>query len=102
LIPDQPIKVIYWHRELPPFEAQAIGEHTVEAVSGRVPDTIVHRDELWERCRAELTRRTSERLTAEIGRLRGRYARVIDELIDTRRDARTGEAWLHGRFRYML
>jgi hypothetical protein len=30
-------KVIYWHRELPPFDAEAMGEHVVEAASGRVP-----------------------------------------------------------------
>ena len=26
-------KVTYWHRELPPFEAEIVGEHTVEATS---------------------------------------------------------------------
>ena len=47
-------KVIYWHRELPPLEAEPIGEHTIEATSGRVPGTIAHRDELWTRCEDEL------------------------------------------------
>ena len=37
-------KVIYWHRELPPFAAQPMGEH-VEASSRHVPDTIAHRAE---------------------------------------------------------
>jgi hypothetical protein len=40
-------KAIYWHRELPPADAEAIGEHTLDANSHRVPDTIAHRDELW-------------------------------------------------------
>ncbi len=39
VVTEQP-KVVYWHRELPPFEAEALGEHTVEAASARVPDTI--------------------------------------------------------------
>jgi hypothetical protein len=24
-------KVVYWHRELPPLDAESIGQHTVEA-----------------------------------------------------------------------
>ena len=47
-------KVIYWHRELPPLDAEPIGEHTIEATSSRVPGTIAHRDELWTRCEDEL------------------------------------------------
>jgi hypothetical protein len=42
-------KLIYWHRELPPFDAELIAEHTVEATSGRVAGTLSHRDELWDR-----------------------------------------------------
>jgi len=38
-------KVIYWHRELPPFHAEAMGEHIVEAASNRVLGTLVNRDE---------------------------------------------------------
>src|SRR5580765_4406712 len=29
-------KVVYWHRELPPLDAEPMGEHTVEANSMRV------------------------------------------------------------------
>ncbi len=29
-------------------------------------------------------------------------AHILSESIDTRHDDRTGEAWLHGRFTYML
>jgi hypothetical protein len=93
---------IFWHRELPPIEAEPIGEHTLEATSGRVPDTIDHRDELWDRCREELMVRTKDRLAAEMVRLGGRYAHVVDEWIDTRHDPAAGEAWLHGRFTYVL
>ncbi|HYN06758.1 MAG TPA: hypothetical protein VES67_05175 [Vicinamibacterales bacterium] len=69
-------KIVYWHRELPPVTAELIADHTVEATSGRVAGTLSHRDELWQRC--------------------------YDELIDTRHDEATGEAWLHGQFSYML
>ena len=95
-------KVIYWHRELPPPDAEPIGEHTIEATSGRVPGTIAHRDELWSRCEDELMSRTRHRLAEEIARLGGRYAHVRTESIDTRHDDATGEAWLHGRFEYTL
>jgi hypothetical protein len=30
-------KMIYWHRELPPVDAEPVGEHIVEATSNRVP-----------------------------------------------------------------
>ena len=33
-------KTIYWHHELPPFGAEAVGEHIVEAASRRVPSTL--------------------------------------------------------------
>jgi hypothetical protein len=98
----QPAKAIYWHRELPPRDAAAIGEHTIEANSRRVPDTIAHRDELWNACKDDLMARTSDRLHEEISRLGGRFAHVLAESIDTKRDAAAGEAWLHGRFTYVL
>ena len=47
-IDDNRAKVVYWHRELPPVEAELVAEHTVEANSSRVPGTIAHRDELWD------------------------------------------------------
>ncbi len=93
---------IYWHRELPPLDAQPMGEHVVEATSSHVPDTIAHRDELWRQCRDGLMVNTRERLQNEIARLGGRYAHILDESIDTRHNPATGEAWLHGRFTYML
>jgi hypothetical protein len=95
-------KVTYWHRELPPFDAEPMGEHMVEATSNRVPGTLVHRDELWNQCYKDLMDQTALRLKQEVGRLGGHYAHVLDESIDSRHDDITGEAWLHGRFNYML
>jgi hypothetical protein len=42
------------------------------------------------------------RLEQEVARLHGHYAHVLSESIDTRHDEATGEAWLHGRFTFML
>ena len=94
--------IIYWHRELPPVEAQAMGEHTVEATSGHMLGSLSHRDEQWTRCHDELMASTRQRLCQEVARLGGDYAHVLQELIDTRHNEATGEAWLHGRFTYML
>jgi len=99
---DAPSRIIYWHRELPPIEAIALGEHTVEATSHRVPDTIAPRGELWRLGKDDVMARTRQRLAEDVARLGGRYAHVLDESIDTRHDAATGAAWLHGRFTYML
>ena len=73
-----------------------------EATSGRVPGTISHRNELWDRCYLELMSNTQIRLAQEVARLGGHYAHVRDESIDIRHDHQAGEAWLHGRFSYML
>ena len=100
--PGQPARVVYWHRELPPVHAEVIDDHVVEATSGRVPGTLTHRDELWERCYAELMDRARERIEQEVARLGGHYAHVVDESIDSRHDDATSEAWLHGRFTYVL
>lgn len=94
--------VIFWHRELPPPTADAIAEHTLEAQSARVLGTLAHRDELWDSCYADLMMRTHQRLEQEIARLGGRYAHVLSEQVDVKHDDRTGEAWLHGLFTYML
>jgi hypothetical protein len=94
--------IIYWHRELPPFEAEAMGEHTVEAASERVPGTLAHRDELWDRCYEDLMAKARIRLGQEVARLGGNYAHVLNECVDSKHDDTTGETWLHGRFAYML
>ena len=95
-------RVVYWHRELPPLDAEPIGEHTVDATSGRVGDNVAHREELWNQCKDDLMAHAHDRMTKEIARLGGRFAHVLNESIDTRRDVSTSEAWLYGRFTYML
>ena len=79
-----------------------LGEHVVEATSNRVPGSLAHGGELWDRAYQELMGNAQTRLKQEIDRLGGRYAHVLDESIDNRRDEATGEAWLHGRFTYVL
>ena len=93
---------IYWHRELPPLAAEMVGEHVVEATSSRVPSSFAHCGELWGRAYRELMENAETRMKQEIDRLAGRYAHVLDESIDSRRDEVTGEAWLHGLFTYAL
>jgi hypothetical protein len=95
-------QIVYWHRELPPPAAEFLGEHTVEATSSRVPGTLAHQDELWDRCYEDLMRQARLRLEQEVARLGGHYAHVLDETVDSRHDAVSGEAWLHGRFSYSL
>ena len=79
-----------------------MGEHTVEANSGRVPGTLAHRDELWEQCHETLMAETRARIEQEIARLDGDYAHVLGEAIEPKHDEVKGEAWLHGRFTYVL
>jgi hypothetical protein len=95
-------RTIYWHRDLPPLDAEMAGEHTIEATSERVPGTLVHRSDLWDRCYNDLMARTGVRIEQEMARMGGKYAHVLNESIDPRHDDASGEAWLHGRFTYML
>src|SRR5262249_53778227 len=87
---------------LPPMDADLLGEHSLEALSLRVPDTLAHRDELWIKCYDDLMVQFRSRLDQEIARLGGDYAHVLDEAIDSRHDPVTGESWLRGRFTYVL
>jgi len=95
-------KIIYWHSELPPMNAETLGEHTVEATSERVPGTLSHRDELWTQCYEDLMAQVRIRLEQEVARLGGDYAHVLNESVDSKHDFAAGEAWLHGSFTYML
>ena len=95
-------KIVFWHRELPPLDADAVGTHIVEATSARVFAAVLHRDEWWSQCYEDLMTKTATRLEQEILRLGGHYAHVLDESIDTQHDGATSESWLHGRFTYML
>ena len=94
--------IVYWHRELPPLDADPIGERVLEAISCRVPGTIAHRDDLWLVCYEDLMRQARVRLEQEVARLGGHYAHVTHEVVDSRHDPATGEAWLRGRFDYVL
>jgi hypothetical protein len=95
-------KVIYWHGDLPPLDAEPDGEHIVEATSSRVKGNLEQRGELWDRCHDELMTRVQDRLQQELARLGGDYAHVLKESIDSRHDDATGDAWLHGCFNYVL
>jgi hypothetical protein len=101
-INDDESKVVYWHRELPPLDAELVAEHTIEATSDRVAGTLSHRNDLWDRCYQQLMDHAHTRLVQEVVRLGGHYAHVNDESIDARHDDAAGEAWLHGQFSYML
>ena len=94
--------VVYWHRDLPPLSAEMMGEHVIEATSGRVPGTLAHRDELWDRCYEDLMAQARSRLEQEIVRLGGICAHVLSESVDSKRDVLTNAAWLHGLFTYVL
>ena len=95
-------KIVFWHRELPPLDADIAGEYTIEAASAPVPGTIARCDDLWHACYGDLMTKTRARLEQEVARLHGDYARVVDEAIESRRDEVKGEAWLRGRFSYVL
>jgi hypothetical protein len=95
-------KVVYWHRELPPLDAELMADHTVEANSSRIRGTLGHGTELWTRCYEELMAAAERRLVQEVVRLGGHFAHVHDEAIEPKHDDAAGEAWLHGRFSYML
>jgi hypothetical protein len=97
-----PTPVVYWHRELPPSDADPIGSHTIEATSDRVSGTFVRRDVAWDRCYRLLLVRIDGRIDLEFARLGGVYAHVLGETIEPRHDDSTGEAWMYGRFDYEL
>ena len=100
--PAHEAKVVFWHRDLPPLDAELLGVHTVEADSGRVAGFFAARDALWNRCYTELMANATSRLIQEVARLGGNYAHVHDEAITPKHDDAAGETWLHGRFTYML
>jgi hypothetical protein len=101
-MPQDSTSIVYWHRELPPSNAEQMGENVVEATSARVPSTLAHRDELWDRCYEDLMAKALARLEQEVVRLGGSYAHVLDETVESRHDDVAGESWLHGSFTFML
>ena len=98
----QTTKGVFWHRELPPIDAEVMTEHTVEANSNRVPGTLAHHDDLWDQCYQELMAAAEGRIADEIDRLGGDYAHVHGESLGAKHDDVAGEAWLHGVFNYLL
>lgn len=93
---------VYWHRELPPLGMSRVADDAIEATSTRIPGTIARHSDLWNRCYDELIKTAELRMSQELKRIGGACARVYDEGIDTRHDAATGEAWLHGRFTFTV
>ena len=93
---------IFWHRDLPPAYAELVGEGIVEAASVRVQDTLTERGALWLCCLTDLKHEAHRRLEQERLRVRADYVHVLSEATYTRRDPRTGEAWLQGMFGYVL
>ena len=92
---------VYWHRELPPLDAVALGEHTIEADSSHVARMRASR-EVWDRCSDDLARNIEHRLRQEADRLGGQWVHVLDEHVDVKHDPALDEAWLHGRYTYVL
>ena len=95
-------QTVFCHRELPPLDAEPVGEHTVEATSEHVHGSISHGDVRWEACYDNLMSQTRRRLAQELARLGGDYAHVLHESIESQRNDAVNEAWLHGRFTYVL
>src|SRR5262245_8818628 len=95
-------KTLYWHRELPPVDAEIVGEHTVEASSGRVPGTISHREALCDHRYQALTPQNRRRTAQESARLAKDCARIIGASRAARNDDYRSEAWLCGRFTHAL
>lgn len=93
---------IYWHRDLPPLDVEPMGEHVVEATSHRVPGGLAHRAEQWSTCYENLMAQARHRLAVEVDRLGGSCAHVCRESIEERHDDAVDEAWLYGRFDYVL
>ena len=96
------MKSVFWHRELPPIDAELMEEHTIEANSGRVAGTLDHRDDLWDSCYGEMMTNAGSRIDDEIARLGGTWAHVHAESMGIKHDDAAGEAWMHGTFTYCL
>lgn len=100
-MPSSP-SVVYWHRDLPPLDAEAMDEHVVEAQSPRVAGLVERHGPLWDQSHAALMAAIEARIRQELARLGGDYAHVMDEHVDSRRDDATSESWLHGRVSFVM
>ena len=61
-----------------------------------------HADEEWGRSYNDLMTQAGARMAQEVARLGGHYAHVGGEVITPQHDDAVGEAWLYGRFKYVL
>ena len=93
---------IYWHRDLPPLDADVVAEHVVEAASDKADYHFDRRDELWHDCAPSLRAHLVERLESELDRLGGAYAHVLEEDVTPHVDYANAQYWLIGRARYSL
>jgi len=84
-------QTVYWHRDLPPLDAELMADHTVEATSGRVAGTLSHRDKLWDRCYQELMSNVHARL---VDRTNDLYSSHATRLVGSAYDHRNGFAVL--------
>ena len=100
--PDDQSSRRFWHRDLPPLDAEPVAEHTVEADSMRVTGRLASHDAVWHHCYDDLMATARARLLQELARLGGDCAHVHDETITPKHDDATGEGWLHGVFSYVL
>jgi hypothetical protein len=99
---DNECPIIYWHRDLPPPTVALMSEHTLEANSRRVSLRFAQRDKELGRCYGDLMAQARTQLAREVTRLGGDYAHVREQWICPRFDNVAGEAWLHGRFQYVI
>ncbi len=102
LMNDNALPRVFWHRELPPPDAILLGEHVVDADSGRVPGRFTRSDETWQQCHGDLMEHVRARLLQEVARLGGDYAHVLAEHVEGKHDDVADESWLHGVFTYTL
>ena len=89
---------VYWHRELPPLDADLVAEHTVEARSSRVPGTLCTPRRTLGLVLPGAYDQHERPSVEEVSRLGGHYAHVHAEVISPKHDDAAGEAWLHGSF----
>lgn len=95
-------KRVYWHRELPPIAEEPVGEHEVVAKSRAIPYRFADRDALWHEVYPSLMEEATARITAEVARLGGSSAHVIDEDVRSAIDHQTNEYRLTGTFTFVL
>jgi hypothetical protein len=97
-----PKQVVFWHRDLPPVEAEPIVEDEIEATGPRLPSSPSGRSELWTRSADGLRASAESRIAQEVRRLGGLYAHVNDDHVEEHTDHASGETWLRGRYSFVV